>query len=300
MRIDHRRPLVAYVLVTLACAFVLAQGMRDFPSLGPGPSVGAFSDDTMTPSEASDRVIDPTVIGALPEPEVVDDDEEEEGTSLSPQFDAVEDFLETPLFPGDTTDDSSGTTAQQPVVAGTQLLAGATNASLVGNGGGSGPGGGDNDGGSGGLPDPDVGAGGGFFNPPLGGPGDGDGDGEAPGGGNASGPVPHVFDHVPDGGHPNGLVGPPPGNGDGNGGGKHNDGHKDKGSKDKGSKDKGSKDKGSKDKGSKDKGSKDKGSKDKGSKDRGHEKSHGNKHVKGSKAKGPKKINPKHGKRGPG
>ncbi len=59
MRADQRRPLVAYVLVSVACAFVLAPSL-DLGSIpfGPKPTFSALSDTTQTPSERAAGLVD--------------------------------------------------------------------------------------------------------------------------------------------------------------------------------------------------------------------------------------------------
>ncbi|MEJ7796316.1 MAG: hypothetical protein WKF50_12255 [Nocardioides sp.] len=325
MRTDHRRPLVAYVLTALACAFVVAPSL-DFGDLGigPKPTFSAFSDTMMTPSEAAEEVIDPTDFPPDPDSELVEPVAEDEDTFV-PDLDAIEDFLGGPVFgaedadPG-TTADEVGSPAPDPDGGGTQLVAGPPQTVLVDSGGSAGGdsgSSGDGDAAAGGPSDPDFSDGSGGFDgvppsdggpgtsPGVGGPvtspGDGGGptgasngaDGpEAPGPENGNGngnknPAPHSFDHVSPGAHPYGHVGsPPPGNGS-NGNGSNGNGSNGNGSNGHGSKDQGDQSHGPQDKGRPGKGPQGKAN--------GHHNNSGKSNGKGHQSKGSKQGH--HGKR---
>jgi hypothetical protein len=250
MRNDHRRPLVAYGFVALACALVVGQ-----------PSLSSLTDGV--PGRApvvtllTDTGLDAVFGLSIDEARVAVGEIPDDG-AVTPGVDPVDDFL------GGTPDVivADGPTPQ----SGPALSAG-----LIGDSGGA-PGTGTPSGGTGGLP----GDGGLFGTPgsdtPRGGKGNSVDD---------DGPKPHQFGSGT--GHPYDTA-QTPGKGDpGAGGqddGKPGQGPKDQGTKDKGAKDKGPKDKGDqavkgpKDQGSKDKGDKPgKGPKDKGSKHQG--KKHG-------------------------
>ena len=251
MRADQRRPLVAYVLVSLACAFVVAPSL-DLGGLpfGPKPSFSALSDTTVTPSEVANGIIDPTTFAELPDAELVEDPVTDDGDSFAPGMDAIVGGLVRPPFAADDTavEDSpadSAPEAQSSTGGGTQPVAG-PRSQLVGGGFAAG-GGASSDGDHGGPAGPDATDGSGVFDglPSSGGGpstspgadgGSGGGEEAAPGpepgnGHGASAPAPHSFDDVPPGEHPYGHVGPTPGKGD------KGHGPKDKGDKGKNSKD---------------------------------------------------------------
>jgi len=138
MRTDHRRPLVAYVLVTLACAFVVAPSL-DLGGLGLGtkPTFSAFSDTTMTtPSEVAEQVIDPTRFQPVPDSELVDEPVTEGKDTFVPNVDVITDAVEElPWVMGDgETADVAGSDSD---VGGSQGVSDPPQASLVDSGGSS-------------------------------------------------------------------------------------------------------------------------------------------------------------------
>ncbi len=245
MRNDHRRPLVAYGLVSLACALVVGQ-----PSLGSlaGGIPGRAPVVTLLTDTGLDAVFGlPTINAARAAVGEIPDD------VLTPGADP-DDFL------GGSSDDPGVIVADGPAPQSGPPL----NADLIGPGDGGGtPGTGTPGGGNGGLPDD-----GGLF----GTPGSDTPRGGKDNGVDADGPMPHQF--APGNGHPYGTAQTPdPG---GSGGGQDDDkpGH---GPQDKGAKDDGVKPgKGPQDKADKPgKGPKDKGDKPgKGPKDKGHKHGH--------------------------
>jgi hypothetical protein len=282
MNTDHRRPLVAFVLVAMAGALVLLQGMPHAGSvpLAGAPSFRALFDLDPAHSEGSQWF--PLQDGMQVEAadRVVSD-------ALAPSLGVVDEILGGGLSDGDDgSDDASGSgsvataAAPVPASAGDQgqatTPAADTESALVdepragqADGGGAGfgaPGGSPGYGGGAGGDSDD--AGGDFASPPADG-------GPAPSGPSADQPTPHSFKDVPDHAHPYGHgVEAKPGSGAGQAGPKsdHAKGGKDKGGKDKGGKDQGGKDQGpkSKDKGPKGKGDQGgQGGKDKGPKSQG-------------------------------
>jgi len=277
MRNDHRRPLVAYGFVSLACALVVGQ-----PSLsslageipGRAPVVTLLTDTGLDARQLLDSVFGLPTINAIRASvgEIPDDD------VVTPGVDPIDDLL------GGTSGDPGVIVADGPAPqSGPPLSAGLTDPGGGGTTPGTGtPGGGDggppDDGGLFGTPGPDT---------PRGGKGNGV---------DVDGPMPHQFGSGKD--HPYDTAQTPGSGGSGGGqdGDKPGQGPKDKGPKDKGPKDKGDKPgKGPKDKGPKDNGPKDKGDKPgKGPKDKGDKpgkgsKDKGDKPGKGSKDKGQKR-----------
>jgi len=278
MRTDHRRPLVAYVLVTLACAFVVAPSL-DLGGIGLGKKAtfSAFSDTTMTPSEAAEWVIDPTNFRLAPDSEPVDEPVTEGEDTFVPNVDVITDAVdELPWVMGDgETADVAGSDSDE---GGSQDGSDSPPASLVVSSGPSGDGNGssgDGDGGAGGATDPDLGDVSGVFDgapPSDGGPLSSPSDGGPLASPSDGGPLTSPSDGDGATGGSDGVVevaatGPENGNGHG--------------LKAKGDKSHGSKAKGDKSHGSNHKGGKSHGPKDKA---RGHDKNHGKAHQsKGSK-----------------
>ena len=236
MRNDHRRPLVAYGFVSLACALVVGQpSLSSLTSGIPGraPIVTLLTDTGLDAVLGLSISAVPAAVGEIPDDVV------------TPGVDPIDDFLGgTPGDPGVIVADGPGPQSGPP------LSAGLTDP----GGGGSTPGTGTPGGGDGGTPDD-----GGLFGTP--GP-------DTPRGGKGNvvdvdGPMPHQFGSGK--GHPydTAQTPGPGGSGGGQDGDKPGQGPKDKGPKDKDPKDKADKpDKGPKDKADKpDKDPKDKADK---------------------------------------
>jgi hypothetical protein len=218
MNPSHRRPLVAYVLVTLAGAVVVAQGLAGMglipPLLSPRLEFDASVQETAPglsvqaapPAESADGV-QPQLGG-----DILD-----EGVNLDlDAFQTAPSSVDAPSLEGPVV-----SAAPEPA----DSPAGTIRSDLVGGGGA-----GDADDGSKGGPGP-----GGdvddpvFGGPPLPGPtpAPGDGDG-APGDGGGGGedpvdPQPHDFDNGNGNGHPYGPAQPPRGPGNNHGQGHGND-----------------------------------------------------------------------------
>lgn len=267
MNTDHRRPLVAFVLVAMAGALVLLQGMPHAGSapLAGSPGVRALFDLHPAHSEGSQWFPLQDGMDLEAADRVVSD-------ALAPSLGVVDEILGGGLSDGDDgSDDPAGSgsvataAAEIPASAGDQGQAAPpapdTESALVdepragqGDGGGAGlgaPGGSPGYGAGGGSDDGD--GGGDFASPPADG-------GPAPSGPSADQPTPHSFKDVPDHAHPYGHgVEAKPGSGAGQAGPKsdHAQGAKDKSPQSNGGK--GSKDKGPKKQGGKDKGPQGKG-----------------------------------------
>jgi hypothetical protein len=251
MRNDHRRPLVAYGFVSLACALVVGQ-----PSLGtlaggvPGraPVVNLLTDTGLESFGLPTINAIRAAVGELPD------------DVLTPGVDPGDDPV------GGTSGDLGVIVAGGPAPqSGPPLSAG-----LVGPGddGGGTPGGGTPGDGSGGPPDD-----GGLFGPsgpdnPRGGKDNGV---------DVDGPMPHQFDTGNS--HPYDTAKPPGRSGSGGAGGGQDDDKPGRGPQDQGPKDQGPKDKGPKDKGPKDQDDKPgQGRQDKGDKPGHGPKDKGKKH----------------------
>jgi len=224
MNMDHRRPLVAYVLVALVGAFVLAQGLaREAVEFGPGPRISALVDITRTPSERAGELEDGYDLGLAP----LVTTPPEEPPFLAPSLDVVDQMVggvdysaedpgttttaaavDEPAAGGSPDGDGSG----QVVTASELVPTPGTGGAGSSQGGADGSRSGENGSGSGG------GNGGGLFGTP---PSDDGPDPAGPGSEGQPSPAPHSFDDVPEHAHPYGHhVGPKPGKPDQAGQGK--------------------------------------------------------------------------------